>query len=77
MDMQSMIEQLKTGICLLTFLKKSGERTTRRATLAAEYLPLGYDNASNHNEKQLPFWDCDAGGWRSAIAENVISITAE
>lgn len=70
-------EKLRNGEAKFTYKKKNGEERTARGTLNKEIYgeanePKG--TAKSMPENQIRYFDLDSNGWRSFIAENLVSV---
>jgi hypothetical protein len=70
LNKQEMLDALHNGICVITFIKKSGEERVMSCTLNAEILPEQIDleeaiQKKVPNPDVLAVWDTEKGGWRS------------
>lgn len=70
-------EKLRNGEARFTYKKKNGDERTARGTLKKEIYgeanePKG--TAKSVPENQIRYFDLDSNGWRSFIAENLVSV---
>jgi len=79
-DREQMIEALRTGVCTVTFTKKSGENRVMPCTLNMDLIPAdmhpkgGEDALTEGLEKTISairVYAPESEGWRSFIVDNV------
>ena len=77
-DKDSIVESLKTTICMVVFNKKDGERREMKCTLNQSMIPtLEIDETRvkrtrAENPDILPVYDVEAKGWRSFRWDSLI-----
>lgn len=67
---QNIINDLRNGICVVTFIKKNGDERVMSCTLSEEILQeqIELEESSQKktsNPEVLAVWDTDKGAWRS------------
>jgi len=66
MTKEQLIEQLKTSVVKISFLKKDGTVREMNATLDQQITPVVESKGTKKkNDSVLSVWDVDVSGWRS------------
>lgn len=67
---------MNDNIVTITYLKASGEKTTRLATLNSEFIPASKGTTKNWKREsaKISFWSVTDSGWRSFLPQNLISV---
>lgn len=74
---ETLIDQLKSAVYEVTFMKVNGEKRVMPCTLVSDYLPES-DASKVHNDKEvnkavIRAFAIDKQAWRSFKVDNVIS----
>jgi hypothetical protein len=79
---EQMMEELRKGICEVTFTKVNGDKRVASATLSTNHVPAqpntatysdGQPKTRKVNEETVVFWDMNNEGVRSFRVDSVIS----
>ena len=77
---QDALNELKQGICEVTFTKVNGDTRVMTCTLQKDHLPkatkkdpLTETKVREINENFISVWDIKAKGWRGFRVANIIS----
>lgn len=77
-ERNKLMQDLKTSVCEVTFIKVNGETRVMRCTLDPQHIPQPVDIKHLDEQHRKPenldiiaCWDINAKGWRSFRIENV------
>lgn len=76
-DKQKILEQLQTGVALVTFTKADGSLRDMKCTLQPRLLPASLKQSTislDQESDALRVYDLEADGWRSFKISRLISI---
>ena len=66
MTKEQIVEQLKSSVVNISFLKKDGTVREMNATLKEDVMPVVESKGTKKkNDAVLSVWDVDVSGWRS------------
>lgn len=75
-DMNQVVADLKSSVCIAKFKKADGTERTMRCTLIDHYLPEDYQGKGmllNEVERNnVSVWDLDLNAWRSFRVDSLI-----
>ena len=76
---QQIVEQARSGIINVRFIKLNGEERDMKCTLLSEYLPnqQEMDFTEVESKDHLAVWDVEVNGWRSFRIESVLDVKPE
>jgi hypothetical protein len=76
---QQIVEQARSGIINVRFVKLNGEERDMKCTLLSEYLPnqIEMDFTEVESKDHLAVWDVEVNGWRSFRIESVLEVKPE
>lgn len=76
---QDIVESLRNGICVVTFVKVNGDTRVMKCTLEGNYLPEDHNPTTDtdHTENNVVnCWDIEANGWRSFRVDLIVRFDA-
>ena len=79
-QLNDVLEQLKSSVCIAKFKKADGTIREMRCTLVDTYLPEQYHGKGmllNETDRNaVPVWDMDLGAWRSFRLDSLLEFSS-